>query len=104
MNTKRRRAKKKQRRYCNAALRTRTSNGLSHAKVIYDTEEDAWDAIRATTRDAVITLEEMTPYLCRATKDHYHTGRRAKKHDTAHQQLLDTLKQIPGAAKILRNT
>ena len=80
MNKKRQRASRKNRRFCPNATTTRQTNGLQDEKVIYDTEEEAWAAITAKTRNAVLTMESLTPYLCRPTADHYHIGRRIK-HD-----------------------
>ena len=104
MNRKKIRANKRKRRYCHSAHTTRQSNGLPRPKVIYDTEEEAWEAIRSSTKGAVQTIEELTPYICRATGDHYHIGRAAKRADTSQSELLETLSQIPGAAKILRSS
>ena len=104
MNRKRTRSLKKQRRYCHAVHSTRSTNGLIDPKVIYNTEEDAWTAIRATTRNALVTVENHTPYLCRATGDHYHVGRRDKQPATHRQDFLEFLKTIPGGAKVLRNS
>lgn len=104
MNRKKIRAHKKKRRYCDAAQRTRSTNGLTDPKVIYDTEEEAWEAIRSHSRNAVLTLEQATPYLCRHTKDHYHIGRLAKSPDTSKDDLINTLLQIPGAAQVLKQT
>lgn len=103
MNKKKARARRRRQRLCKDAVRTRETNGLQDFKVIYDTEEEAWEAIRARSRNAVLTVENVTPYLCRPSADHYHIGRRAKKPDDARNSLLDTLRSIPGASRMLRN-
>ena len=103
MNKKKIRAHRKKRRFCEDAIRTRATNGLQDFKVIYDTEEEAWEVIRARTHNAVLTLENLTPYLCRPSADHYHIGRRAKQPDNIREGLLDTLRQIPGAGRTIRN-
>ena len=103
MSDKKTRANRRNRRHCPNAVTTRQTNGLQDSKVIYDTENEAWAAIKAKTRDAVLTLETITPYLCRPTGDHYHIGRRAKQTDTAKETFLATLRAIPGSAKVLRS-
>lgn len=103
MNKKKIRAHRKKRRFCEDAIRTRETNGLQDAKMIYDTEEEAWEVIRARPRNAVLTLENFTPYLCRPSGDHYHIGRRAKQPDDTRKGLLETLRQIPGASRAPRN-
>ena len=103
MNKKRQRASRKNRRFCPNATTTRQTNGLQDEKVIYNTEQEAWAAITAKTRNAVLTMESLTPYLCRPTADHYHIGRRIKHADTARDHLMDTLRTLPGASKVLRN-